>query len=91
LTCDHLKEHKKKFILRCLNAFKNYSPECHGRAVTKDLKNSTESPVWKTNAYQLRRLERVKFALLNTWYALGDKPLLLVNRGFLQQLPFGQF
>lgn len=35
----------------------------------------------QANAYQLKRLEKVKFALLNTWDILGDKALLLLNRG----------
>lgn len=45
----------------------------------------------QTNAYQLKRLEKVKFALLNAWDTMGDKALLLPDRGNLQHLPFGQF
>lgn len=59
--------------------------------MTKALKNNAESSVQKTNACQLKRLEKVKFALLNTWDTLGDKALLLLNRGVLQHLPFDHF
>lgn len=45
----------------------------------------------QTNAYQLKRLEKVKFSPLNPWDTLGDKALLLLNRGVLQHLPFEQF
>lgn len=75
-----MKEPKKK-----LYAIKIYGPKWHNRAVTKALKNNAESSVQKTNACQLKRLEK------NTWDTLGDKALLLLNGGVLQHLPFDNF